>query len=216
MTLRIDFWHDFSCPWCRIGLHNLESAIASAGVPVELVIHPYLLDPEAPEAGADLRERLAAKYGAAVLQPMFERVTAAGAQAGVTFDWDRVRVAPQTVAAHAVTASLPPERQRAWLHAVHEAYFVHGRNIGDLDVLYALASELDWDADAIRAAARSEEARRGVLQALEWTPRTLRGVPHTRVGTQELSGAQPPERFVEVLMAAAREQASSTNGGGMR
>ena len=58
-TVRVDVWHDTICPWCRIGLHNLDTVVAETkDLRVDVVHHAFLLDPETPPT--DLLELLAA------------------------------------------------------------------------------------------------------------------------------------------------------------
>jgi predicted DsbA family dithiol-disulfide isomerase len=63
-ALTIDFVSDVICPWCFIGFTRLEQALAQAGEgAAEITLRPFQLDPTTPPEGADLRERLAKKYG---------------------------------------------------------------------------------------------------------------------------------------------------------
>ena len=39
VAMRIDFVSDVSCPWCAIGLHSLEQAIAQLGADIEVDLH---------------------------------------------------------------------------------------------------------------------------------------------------------------------------------
>ncbi|MBI5611177.1 MAG: DsbA family protein, partial [Deltaproteobacteria bacterium] len=42
----VDLTHDVVCPWCRIGHHNLRTALTDlADVDVEVRLHPFLLNP---------------------------------------------------------------------------------------------------------------------------------------------------------------------------
>src|SRR5690606_16358426 len=64
-SIRIDLFTDVVCPWCLIGTARLDQALATLpdDVAVEVLHHPFLLDPTTPEEGQNTRERLAAKYG---------------------------------------------------------------------------------------------------------------------------------------------------------
>jgi predicted DsbA family dithiol-disulfide isomerase len=203
-ALRVEVWHDTVCPWCRIGLHNLGVALDRwTGSALAAVYHPFLLEPDAPAAGEDLRERLGRKYGAARLPEMFARVSAAGARYGVRFDWDRVRRAPLTVGSHALIAHAPEPRRRAVVAAVHRAYFEEGTDIGDTRALASLAAAAGLDeAAALRAIedpAAVAVVRRGAAEA---TARGIDGVPHFVIGARTLHGAQSPEALAEALSAA--------------
>ncbi|APR76060.1 2-hydroxychromene-2-carboxylate isomerase/DsbA-like thioredoxin domain protein [Minicystis rosea] len=202
--IRVEVFHDLVCPWCRIGLHNLGVAIDGwSGSAVEVVLRPYLLEPETPPEGVDLRARLQRKYGTPSEQ-MFARVTAAGAKAGVRFDWEKVRIMPATAKGHALLGWAPREKQRALLDALHHAYFEEGANIGDELALASIAARVGLDGDAVRAAV-SDAARIADVRSTAQTASAqgIDGVPHFRFGAQRLHGAQPPEALRSALAQSA-------------
>ena len=200
----IEVWHDAVCPWCRIGLHNLQRAIAAAGRPVDLQIHPFLLDPTTPDEGRDLRGWLGARYGAARVEAMFANVTSAGARYGVTFHFDKIRQSPSTVRAHATIAAVPAAVRDAYVHAMHVAYFERGEDIGSPEVLGALAESAGWSRAEAIAAANDAARLAAVRQAADAASRSgIRGVPHFVIGGQPLHGAQSPEAM-QAAIAAAR------------
>lgn len=202
----VEVWHDVVCPWCRIGLHNLEAVLAADAATfahVDVVIHPYLLDPDVPPEGQDLRARLAGKYGAERVEAMFARVARAGAADGVEFRWDRVKVAPNTVPGHALVAWAPADKRLAVLEALHRAYFEEGVDVGDVAVLEAIAVGLGLDGAAARAAV-TDPARLAAVRAEAERANALgiHGVPHFVVGGRALHGAQDQEALAAALDAA--------------
>src|SRR5580658_347341 len=113
--LSIDIVSDVICPWCFIGARRLDQALASLTEPItaEVSFHPFLLDPKTPPEGADLRERLRAKYGVDP-ERMFARVEAAARESGIPLDFSKVRRTPSTVAAHTLLdAAYPKGTQHA-------------------------------------------------------------------------------------------------------
>lgn len=204
-VVRVDVWHDTVCPWCRIGLHNLDTVVASTkDVRVDVVHHAFLLDPETPPAGRDFRAHLGAKFGGVErLEPMFQRVSAAGAPYGVRFAWEKIRVSPDTTTSHSLIAWAPVEKRAALVDAIHQAHFEEGLDIGDVDVLAALAKSKGLDAEGARAAmgdtARREATR---AEALAAANQGITGVPHFVIGAQQLDGAQSPEALAAAIRAA--------------
>src|SRR5271165_5822325 len=64
MTLAIDMVSDVVCPWCYIGKHRLEKAMAlRPHVPVEVRFRPYFLNPWVPREGMSREEYLTTKFG---------------------------------------------------------------------------------------------------------------------------------------------------------
>lgn len=200
----VEVWHDTVCPWCRIGIHNLGVALdAWKGASVEMALHPFLLNPDTPKEGIDLRAHLSAKFGMAA-DSVFAPVSRAGAHYGVRFDWDKVRISPDSVPSHTLIAACPQPSRRALVEGIHRAYFEEGKNIGDPETLVAVARDAGLsptDADAwIRDGARAAEVRREARAAAE---AGIQGVPHFRFGPQSLQGAQSPEALREALESLA-------------
>ena len=82
--MKIDVYHDIACPWCRIGKVNLETALAEwTGEPVQVNWQPFLLDRDVPNDGVSVPDFYKAKFGEDNLSNMFDRVKAAGKNAGV-------------------------------------------------------------------------------------------------------------------------------------
>ena len=63
--LRLDIVSDVVCPWCYIGLANLEAALRELGdeVKTELFFHPLQLNPGLPPEGEAVADNIARKYG---------------------------------------------------------------------------------------------------------------------------------------------------------
>lgn len=205
-ALSVEVWHDTVCPWCRIGLHNLGVALDGLrDRGVAAVYRPFLLEPDAPPGGEDLRERLGRRYGAERLAGMFSNVSQAGARYGVRFDWERVRTAPQTAPSHALIEFAPEGRKRAVLDALHLAYFEQGRDIGDAGVLASIASELRLSESSAREAVTNAEVLASIRRrAAEAAARGIAGVPHFVIGGRTLHGAQGPDELRGAIEAALR------------
>ncbi len=206
-TVRVDVWHDTICPWCRIGLHNLDTVVAETkDVHVEVIHHAFLLDPETPPEGRDLRAHLGARFGGVDrLEAMFERVSAAGAPYGVRFDWGKVRVSPDTTSSHVLLAWAPVEKRAALLEALHRAHFEQGQDLGNVEVLIGLAGASGLDEDAARKAL-TDPARRSAAraEAMAAANQGITGVPHFVIGGQTLTGAQSPQALATALRAAVK------------
>jgi len=201
-TVRVELTHDVVCPWCRIAHVRLERAATASGRSVEIVYRPFLLEPDMPPEGADLRARLAAKYGASRLDAMFERVTQIGASDGIVFDFGKVTRSRSSVSAHMLVEAAPAEVRTALLDRVHGAYFERGEDIGDARVLERLWVESGLPLEAARAALADPQRRARVLEeALAASRSGLRGVPQMRIGDKTLDGAQPYEVVLEALRA---------------
>lgn len=205
-VVRVEVWHDTVCPWCRIGLHNLDAATEGLqGARVEVVHHPFLLEPNAPPEGSDLRSHLAQKFGADRVDAMLARVSQAGAPYGVKFNWAAVTHSPNTVVSHALIDWAPPEKRRAVVAAIQKAHFEEGRDIGDVSVLAAIARDAGLD-EAAAHAALADPARLARIrsEANAASQRGISGVPYYVIGGRVLNGAQSPDTIRSAIIDASK------------
>ncbi len=203
-AVTIELTHDVVCPWCRIGHARLNKALTAYGKPVTIVYRPFLLDPDMPPEGADMRERLAAKYGADRIAGMFTRVTQIGAQDGIVFAFDKITRTPNSVASHVLVEAAPADKQAALLDALHHAYFERGEDLGAPAVLEACWVAAGLPADGAKAAlADASLAAKVRSDAKAASQSGIRGVPNFKIGATTLNGAQPVEAIVEALRKAA-------------
>jgi predicted DsbA family dithiol-disulfide isomerase len=196
-ALPIDIVSDVICPWCFIGTRRLEQALESMPQPVDvsLTYRPFLLDPSTPPEGADLRERLRAKYGADP-ERMFATVEAAARSSGIPLDFAKVRRTPSTVPAHTLLRhAITRGTQRALAHALFEAYFLEGRDVGNVDVLATIAARHGFDTDeAARLVRDDDELRQTREESAELAASGVHGVPFFVFdGRLAVNGAQPPD-----------------------
>ncbi len=197
---------DFVCPWCLIGSTRLDQAIAELGKTVLLpevrVVHqPFLLEPDAPAEGRNLRAHLRAKYGADP-ETLFTRVAEAAKDSGILLDFSRVETIPSTLKAHALAQhALDVGTQRAFVKDLYEAYFSEGKDLGSDDVLLAIAERHGLGADTVKAILSDPgeiaETRAESRAARE---QGITGVPFFVFdGRFAVSGAQPVAILVEAL-----------------
>jgi predicted DsbA family dithiol-disulfide isomerase len=206
-ALAIEIVSDVVCPWCFIGEHRLAQALARTGIDADVRFSPFLLDPSMPPEGADLRERLRAKYR---LDPevMFDRVERAAAESGLCLDFDRVERSANTVPAHTLLRHARARgTQVALARALFEAYFVEGRDIGAEPVLAEIAGRHGFAPEEVSALlADPTELDRTRAEAAAQGRRGITGVPFFVFRERyAVSGAQPVDALVRVLEQVQRE-----------
>jgi predicted DsbA family dithiol-disulfide isomerase len=207
--LAIDVVSDVICPWCFIGSRRLDQALAELPEVshAEVRYRPFLLDPSIPPEGADLRQRLRAKYGANP-EKMFGVVEAAAHASGIPLDFTNIRRTPPTIGAHTLLRhAIAKGTQRALAGALFEGYFLHGRDIGDANVLAAIGAENGFAADEAASLVRDEsQIARTREEAAEVAASGVRGVPFFVFGSRfAVSGAQPPEVLRAAIARATSE-----------
>jgi predicted DsbA family dithiol-disulfide isomerase len=222
--LTIDIVSDVVCPWCYIGKRKLEAALAlpeAAGLPpVVIRWHPFQLNPDLPATGMPRKQYLEDKFGGPErAKTIYDRVRAAGDAVGLTLNIDGIAHQANTLAAHALIAFAQQGDQDGsdMKERLLKAYFVENRNIGDTDVLVAIATEAGLDADAARAFITNADERAAVSESdAQARQLGVTGVPFFIFNRQlAVSGAQDPATLLEAMkqaVAGAPEAGSAAQG----
>jgi len=211
MTLRIDVISDVVCPWCYIGKRRLEQALelfrrSVDGPELEVVWHPFQLNPQLPREGIARSEYLSRKFGSRA-DDIYARVTAVGRSVGIDFAFERIVRQPNTVPAHQLIGFAQSQgRQDEIVESLFRGYFLEGADLTQTDNLIQLARRAGLEDGATRASLDDDAQRQEVL-AQDEQARALgvSGVPFF-IFDQRLavSGAQEPQ----VLLGALREAAA--------
>jgi predicted DsbA family dithiol-disulfide isomerase len=202
--IRLDIFSDPVCPWCYVGKANLDRSLgAHPDHPFAIQWHPFQLNPDMPPEGVEKRAYLEAKFGGkARVDAIHERLREVARNAGVDMDPDKPQRMPNTLNAHRLIHWAGIEAvQSAVVAALMRAYWVEGRDIGDIETLADIAGEngmeheatfrlLHSDADAGDILARDQDARQKGVNA----------VPTFLIAQQYVvSGAQPVETWEKVI-----------------
>ena len=149
--LTVDVVSDVVCPWCYLGEKRLEAALAEELQPVALRWRPYQLDPTIPPGGVDRAAYMERKFGRdGRLKSIHDHLVRLGAEVGISFAFDRIERAPNTLDAHRLIRwAASAGTQREVVDRLFRAYFVEGRDVGDRAVLLDLAAASGLDADIV-------------------------------------------------------------------
>jgi predicted DsbA family dithiol-disulfide isomerase len=143
--LAVEVVSDLICPWCYIGKRRLERA-ARLLEPKRLHVHwkPFQLNPTMPVEGLARREYRTRKFGSwAHSQALDAEVVAAGKEVGITFDYERMTRTPNTLAGHKLLWLAGEQHcQGALVEKLFGAYFVEGRDVGNVQVLTDIGVEV--------------------------------------------------------------------------
>ena len=208
--LKIDFVSDVSCPWCAVGLGSLQVALSrlSDGVSADVHFQPFELNPDLEPEGEDAIEHLMRKYGTSPehLAQNSELIRARGEAVGFIFDMAKRERIYNTFDAHRLLHWAGLEGRQAQLKkALFEAYFTHGQNPSDHEVLIKLAEEAGLDADKARQILASSAYEVEVRERERfYRDRGINSVPAIIVNNRHLiQGGQPPEVFEQALRQIA-------------
>jgi predicted DsbA family dithiol-disulfide isomerase len=211
MTLHIDMISDVVCPWCYIGKHRLEKAIAlQPEIPIEVRYRPYFLNPWVPREGMSREDYLTRKFGSPErYRGIAQRVAQAAAAEGLRYAPDEIKRQPNTLDCHRLIlwarANAGQMKQR-----LMDLYFADGADLTDRETLIAAAAASGLDGARIRARlAGEEDVARLEQEARSASQAGIEGVPCFVIGgVYALQGAQPPEQLAGAIAQAAEEQAS--------
>ncbi len=202
--IEIDVYADMVCPWCYVGEAHLEEALAARPeLDVTLRWHPFQLRPEMPAQGEPWRAFAEEKFGGwAGARSAFKHVAEVGSRAGLTFNFEKVASAPNTLDAHRLIL-MAAERDKGMeaAKALFGAYFSEGRDLNSLDDLLAVAKRVGLEEEAVRAFLRSDAGTAEVWASQERAHRLgVSSVPFYVLNNQYgVSGARPPEVFLQAL-----------------
>jgi predicted DsbA family dithiol-disulfide isomerase len=207
--VRIDVVSDIVCPWCFIGKHRLEKAIAlNPDIPVEVRWRPYFLNDWIPREGISREQYLTTKFGSPErYKGIAQRVSAAAAAEGLTYAMDKISRQPNTLDAHRMIRWADEIGKAAEMkQRLMDLYFTEGADLTNHAVLAQAAADIGLDAEATRKALASDkdvaEIEREALSAKE---AGIDGVPCFIFGGKfAISGAQAPEYLAEAIERMAR------------
>lgn len=213
--ITIDIVSDTVCPWCFVGKRRLERALAQvpAGIEVRIGWRPFQLNPDMPREGAERREHLAKKFGDGDrAKEIYRQVQAAGESVDLAFNFAGIARQPNTVDSHRLIDRAGREgKQDAVVEALFQAYFMDGKDIGNIDTLVAIAAQAGMDAQAVRAYLASDEDRERIGAEDQMARRMgVQGVPCFILNRQfAISGAQDSDVFLQAFNYVLSDKAQA-------
>ena len=221
--MNVDIWSDIACPWCYIGKHRFEEALAQFPQADEVTVtwRSFELDPEAPaQRAGDPDEALASKYGMTLEQAQDARTQLAATAAGdgLEMQLDIQRQGNTFDAHRMIHLAAHHGLQDAMKQRLMRAYFVEGELVSDHETLVALGVDVGLDADEARVTLQGDRFADAV-RADEATAQTLgiSAVPTFIVDRSlGLSGAHPPAQLLQFLQQGLAQAPSEGRGGRRR
>lgn len=166
---------------------------------------PFQLNPDLPDAGIPREEYVARKFGSRG-KGVNERVVMAGRQLGIGFDYDKMKVQPNTLNAHRLMLFAERAgRQDELAEQLFRAHFTEGANLTDAETLADVGAKAGLDRNAVSTYLASDEDRDAIARAdIDARSAGIGGVPffifNRNIG---VSGAQEPETLVQAMEQAA-------------
>ena len=148
-VLRVDFYLDLICPWCWIGLRNLRTAWSDFAQQhpervMATVWHADTLLPQIPEQGIPYQTFYENRLGGAqAVRARRAQIRSVAEPLNLNMKFEEIETFPNTGLVCSLVnfaqTQLAPEAMFAFVDSIFSAYFEHGQNIGDAQVLQGLA-----------------------------------------------------------------------------
>lgn len=202
--LRVDIVSDVVCPWCIVGFLQLQAACNATQIGCEVHWHPFELNPGMPEAGQNLAEHLAEKYGTTPDQSRANRdgLTQLGASLGFTFTFSDSTRMHNTFRAHQLIRMAARQGKAHQMKlALFQAHFTDNRDINDPETLADISTGPGLDRDAVlQALADGTFAGEVREEQSFWAEQGISGVPTMIFDARYmLTGAQGVENYGRML-----------------
>jgi len=209
--VRIDVVSDVVCPWCFIGKHRLEQALAlKPDIAVEVRWRPYFLNDWIPREGISREEYLTTKFGSPErYKGIAQRVVQAAAAEGLTYAMDKISRQPNTLDCHRLIRWAEGIGKAAEMkQKLMDLYFTQGADLTNHAVLVQAAGDVVLDPEDVRAALASDQDVAQIEQeALSAKEAGIEGVPCFIFGGKfAVSGAQAPEDLAEAIERLAQAE----------
>lgn len=126
---------------------------------------------------------------------------------GLKFNFEDITMAPNTTLSHALIALTPTQKVDSVIDDVYAAYFEHGQDIGDIEVLLKVAEKNGLDVPSLRLQMMEAETRSKVQAEVEEAHQLgVSGVPFFVINHKyAFSGAQPPHMITQILQKVEKE-----------
>lgn len=138
---------DVICPWCYIGKNRLDIALKKLRPNYDISVswRAFELNPRLPLKGINRDLYLEQKFGSkSSAESIYGNIKSVALEDNLDINFELIKKTPNTRMSHRlVTATESTSKQNLLVDALFKSYFVLGENIGDKEVLLAIAKRLD-------------------------------------------------------------------------
>ena len=214
--MQLDIVSDTVCPWCYIGKRQFQRAMEIRGKnDFDYRWRAYQLDPTIPQGGVDRKAAMERKFGPDEARAISKRIYEAGEEVGLTFNFDKIKVSPNTLDSHRVirwagSAGVQDEI----VEIIFRRYFTDGEDIGRHEVLVDAAREAGMDAELV-AELLPSDADKELIRQEDMAARDIgvSGVPTFILNNQwVLMGAQQADQLARMFDKLVAKHAAQSEG----
>jgi len=210
--IKIDIISDTVCPWCYIGKKRLDKAIEDyKGQEFEINWHAFQLNPNMPIEGINRELYLSTKFGGKErADSIYEQIKQAGSSSNISFNFNEMSIMPNSFYSHMlIELSKEQNLQNEIAESLFDAFFIKGKNIGNLSELtnIAISNNIkDFNEDLFK----NRKDLRNIIQTSDENSRSkgVSGVPFFIINNNyAISGAQESEVFKKIFETCLLENA---------
>ncbi len=205
--IKIDIVSDVVCPWCAVGYQRLSNAIDELGIKdnVEVVWHPFQLNPDMPREGQNADQYLMNKYRLSKekLQQTRNNMKNLGEEVGFKFDYFTNMKKLNTFNAHILLDYAKEFGKQTELKVrLQHAYFSERKDISNRNVLVRELDAVGLNvADAMARLDDESAIKRVQNEEKFWRERGVYAIPTMLFDESiERVGANTVESYKELLM----------------
>ncbi|RYG01889.1 MAG: DsbA family oxidoreductase [Chitinophagaceae bacterium] len=216
--MQVEVWSDIMCPFCYIGKRNYEAALAQFGDKdnVEITWKSFQLNPDIPKEGepgagehGNVYQYVADMKGMSYEQSvkMHETVVQTAQRAGLEYNFDKAKITNSFKAHRLIQKAKSLGLGDAAEERLFYANFTEGLDYGTDAVLYQLGKEIGLTTEQVAEALTDDEYALAVSDDIREARQIgVNGVPFFVFDRKyAISGAQPPELFLQTLEKAFGE-----------
>jgi len=214
--IQVDVISDVMCPWCYIGKKHLDAAIGLAEeLDIEVRWRPFQLDSTLPKEGRDRQDYLNTKFGGKErANEIYGRIKQAGSELGIDFDFDAMKVSPNTMDAHRLiqwAGGQDTAMQDRVVTRLFESFFLEGGHIGKDETLIKIAKDAGMDEQLIASLLGGDDDTKRVADEIEHARNNgVSGVPCFVIDNKfVVTGAQPAATLAQAFRHAASEKSEA-------
>ena len=210
--IKIDIVSDTVCPWCYIGKKRLDKAIEDyKGQEFEINWHAFQLNPNMPIEGINRELYLSTKFGGKErADSIYEQIKQAGSSSNISFNFNEMFIMPNSFYSHMlIELSKEQNLQNEIAESLFDAFFIKGKNIGNLSELTNIAISNNikgFNEDLFK----NRKDLRNIIQTSDENSRSkgVSGVPFFIINNNyAISGAQESEVFKKIFETCLLENA---------
>ena len=208
-TIKIDYVSDVACPWCAVGLGNLNQAMALLSNKANFEVHfrPFELNPNMPKGGQDAIEHLTDKYGLTAEQVKANQanIRTKALEAGFNFHPEGRKRVYNTFDSHRLLYWAAKEyslqKQADLKKELLTTYFCLAVDLDDQENLIDAVIRAGLDKGRAKEILNNKEFSKEVREEeATYTSAGISSVPSIILDDQYLlQGAQPPESFINAF-----------------